>query len=134
MSWDVLLMRLPEGTASLEEIPDDFQPMPLGPRGQVLDALRAAEPAVDLTDSACGRLAGPTWSMELHIGSEDTVDTIMLCIRGTGDDVLAHVIGMATSLGCGVFSGSDGEVVTEADTESWHASQRFTEHVLGWTV
>lgn len=82
MSWDVVLMRLPADVTSVHEIPADYTPDPLGRRDDVRAAVTQACPEADLSDPAWGELSGPTWSVELNIGSEDPVDSIMLHIRG----------------------------------------------------
>jgi hypothetical protein len=134
MSWDVLLLRLPEGVGSLEELAEDSTPPALGPRAEVVTALCATEPDIELPDPTYGQLAGADWSMELHIGAGDPIDTIMLCVRGKGDDVVARVVGLATALDCHAFPTSGGEVLDPADTASWHADQAARERVvLGWT-
>lgn len=66
MSWDVLLLRLPDDLTSVQEIPDDHTPDPLGRRRDVLAAVARACPETDLSDPAWGELSGPTWSIELN--------------------------------------------------------------------
>ncbi|WOX12518.1 hypothetical protein [Streptomyces sp. N50] len=78
MSWDVLLLNLPDDITSAQDIPDDYTPRPLGRLHEVLATVTRAEPATDLADPTWGDLTGPTWSIELSIGSEDPVDSIML--------------------------------------------------------
>lgn len=92
MSWDVLLLRLPDDVTSAQQIPADHTPVPLGRRHDVLAAVAEAVPDADLSDPAWGELSSTTWSIELNIGSEDPVDSVMLHIRGSGDDVLAPVL------------------------------------------
>src|SRR5215470_11856290 len=103
MSWDALLFRLPDGVTSVHEIPADQTPDPLGRRHDILTALTQAVPEADLSDPTWGELSGPTWSIGLNIGSEDPVDSIMLHIRGSGDDVLTPVFRLAESLRCKVL-------------------------------
>ncbi|MFH9983954.1 hypothetical protein ACH4ND_33055 [Streptomyces sp. NPDC017179] len=112
MSWDVLLLHLPDDVTSLQETPDDYTPPPLGRQHDVLAAVSRAVPETNLSDPAWGELLGPTWSMELTIGSKDPVDSIMLHIRGSGDDVLTPVFRLASALGCKVLDFSEGDLIT----------------------
>ncbi|BAU86009.1 hypothetical protein SLA_5127 [Streptomyces laurentii] len=130
MSWDVLLFRLPAGITSSEDIPADYTPPPLGTPQDVGAAVRAAVPGVDLSDPAWGELVGPSWSMELNIGDADAVHSVMLHIRGSGDDVLAVVFRIADALGCRALDLSSGLLEPDGP-DGWHAFQEYRDRVLG---
>ncbi|MGW9070528.1 hypothetical protein ACWGQT_13940 [Streptomyces yangpuensis] len=130
MSWDVLLLRLPDNVTSVQEIPGDYAPPALGRQQDVLSAVKHATPEVDLSDPTWGELLGPSWSIELNIGSEDPVDSIMLHIRGSGDDVLAPVLSLAAALGCKALDCSQGDLLTPQDWSGWHAFQEFRDRVI----
>ncbi|MFD8821955.1 hypothetical protein ACFV1C_06305 [Streptomyces sp. NPDC059605] len=131
MSWDVFLLRLPDDITSVQEIPADHTPAPLGRRDDVLAAVARAVPEADLSDPGWGTLSGPTWSIELNIGSNDPVESIMLHIRGSGDDVLTPVFRLAESLRCGVIDCTDGEVIAPGQSSGWHSFQQFRDQVVG---
>ncbi|MEV7421443.1 hypothetical protein [Streptomyces sp. NPDC091212] len=131
MSWDVLLLRLPDDVTSVQQIPEDYSPAPLGGQDDVLAAVSQAVPEVDLSDSTWGELLGSTWSMELNIGAEDPVDSIMLHIRGSGDDVLTPVFRLAETLQCKVLDCAEGDFITPRQTSGWRAFQQFRDRVLG---
>ncbi|GAA4774903.1 hypothetical protein GCM10023329_24220 [Streptomyces sanyensis] len=131
MSWDVLLLRLPDGIASVQDMPDDCTPPPLGRQAEVLAAVSEAAPETDLSDPTWGHLLGPTWSIELNIGEEDPVDSVMLHIRGSGDDVLTPVFRLAGTLGCRVLDCATGDLITPQELSGWHAFQAFRDHVIG---
>jgi hypothetical protein len=137
MSWDVLLLRLPDGVTSIQAVADDYVPPALGRREEVLAAIRLAAPEADLSDPSCGELRGPGWSMDLNIGSKDPVDSVMLHIRASGDDVRTVVFHLAVALGCGVFDCSDGELMAPRDANGRHAFQEFRDRVIdraAWSV
>ncbi|MHA5052509.1 hypothetical protein [Streptomyces sp. SD15] len=131
MSWDVLLLRLPDNVTSVHEVPGDHTSSPLGRRHDVLAAVAQAVPDADLSDPTWGELLGPTWSMELNIGHEDPVDSIMLHIRGSGDDVLTRVFRLAESLGCRVLDCAEGDLIAAGQASGWHAFQQFRDRVVG---
>ncbi|HZG02264.1 MAG TPA: hypothetical protein VE546_01590 [Streptomyces sp.] len=130
MSWDVLLLPLPADAASVSDLPDGLSPPPIGGAARVRDALRAAVPGVDLSDPAWGVLEGPTWSVELNIGAGDPVESVMLHVRGGGDDVLPVIHRMAAALGCRAVDCSEGDFLAEGDGTGWHAFQEFRDRVL----
>ncbi|MEU8508723.1 hypothetical protein AB0C40_29250 [Streptomyces brevispora] len=129
MSWDVLLLRLPDCIASVQDIPDGYLPPPLGRRRDVLAAVTRAVPGAGLADPDRGELRGPTWSMGLDIGSTDPVDSIMLHVRGSGDDALTTVFRLAEALHCKVLDCSEGELITPGGTPGWHAFQQYRDRV-----
>ncbi|MFD9573190.1 hypothetical protein ACFWBI_25495 [Streptomyces sp. NPDC059982] len=131
MSWDVLLLRLPDDITSVQEIPADCSPAPLGRRHDVLAAVIQACPEVELSDPAWGELSCAAWSIEFNIGSEDPVDSIMLHIRGSGDDVLIHVFRLAEALSCRVLDCAGGDLITPGQASGWHAFQQFRDLVVG---
>ncbi|MFE7096011.1 hypothetical protein [Streptomyces erythrochromogenes] len=131
MSWDVLLLRLPDGTTSVQAMADDCTPPPLGPQEEVLAAVSRAVPEADLSDPTWGSLLGPTWSVELNIGEEDPVDSIMLHIRGSGDDVLTPVFRLAGALGCKALDCSTGDLLAPRELSGWYAFQEFRDRVTG---
>ncbi|SME88103.1 hypothetical protein [Streptomyces sp. Amel2xC10] len=130
MSWDVLLLRLPDGVSSMREFPADRASAPLGRQSDVLGTVKQAVPEVDLSDPMWGELSGPTWSIELNIGSEDPVDSIMLHVRGSGDDVLRPVFRLAEALQCKVLDLAEGDLIAPGQTSGWSAFQQFRDRVI----
>ncbi|MDH2389097.1 hypothetical protein QCN29_09890 [Streptomyces sp. HNM0663] len=131
MSWDVLLLRLPDDITSVQQIPDDYAPAPLGSRHDVLAVITEAVPDIDLSDPTWGELLSRTWSMELNIGAEDPVDSVMLHIRGSGDDVLTPVLRLAEAMRCKALDCAEGDLITPGQTSGWHAFQQFRDRVMG---
>ncbi len=115
MSWNVLLTVVPEGFESMEQLPRGFRPPSIGPHGDVENALRRAVPAIDLRDVNWGVIDGPGWSIEVNIGRADPVDSIMLHIRGGGDDALPLVFRIAGGLGCRPLDMTTGELLADDD-------------------
>lgn len=126
MSWDVFVFNAPQHIATMDEIPHDFLPPPLGPASDVGRRLRAGVESVDLSDPTCGRLLGETWSIELSMGADDPVEAIMLYVRGGGDDVLAVIARIAAAVQARALDISTGEFLTGdlSQTAGWHGFQR----------
>ncbi|WP_228984485.1 hypothetical protein, partial [Streptomyces sp. DH12] len=102
-----------------------------GRRGDVLAAVTQAVPDVDLSDPEWGEISNPTRSNELNIGSEDPVESVMLHIRGSGDDVLTPVLRLAEALRCKALDCAEGNLITPGQTSGWHAFQQFRDRVMG---
>lgn len=131
MSWDVLLVRLPGEVTAVSRTAHDYVPAPLGSRHDVLATVARVLPEADLSDPAWGVLSGPTWSIELSIGADDPVESVMLHLRGAGDDVLTPVFELAGELGCKVFDCSAGDLITPGGVSGGHGSRRFRDQVVG---
>ncbi|MGW2402463.1 hypothetical protein ACWCYY_38555 [Kitasatospora sp. NPDC001664] len=126
MSWDLLLLPAPADVTAVDELPDGFRSDPLGSREHVAAALRERIPGIDLTDPAWGHLAGPAWSVEVNIGSDDPVESIMLHVRGTGYDALTAVFRIADAVGCRVLDISEGTFLASHDAAT--SSHAFQDH------
>lgn len=130
MSWDVLLIRLPHGTTSLTELPPEGPP-PLGRRDELHTRIRGAFPDVDLTDPGWGELGGDGWSMELNMGDKDLVDTLMLHIRGGGDDAVSAVLRLAGVLDCHAYDTTTDDLMRPGGPNGWRAFQAYRDGILG---
>ena len=129
MSWDVVLMKMPEGASSIADLPKDHVSMPLGQRADVEEAIRRAVPGVDLTDPTWGQMAGPGWSMELNIGREDPIDDIMLHIRGSSDWVFEPIFALSRELRCQVIDCGSGDVLAEQEAGTWQEWKAFRDGI-----
>jgi hypothetical protein len=87
MSWDVLILHLPEGVRSVSELPDDFESGPLGDRTSLIGAIHAVAPDVDFSDPAWGLLSRDAFSIEFNVGADEQVESIMLHVRGGAGSV-----------------------------------------------
>jgi len=86
MSWDVLLIRIPPELISSLTLPSDFK-SELGPRAEVISLLSKICPEASFADPDWGVLDGDGFSIEFDMGREDSVDTILLHIHGSGKAV-----------------------------------------------
>jgi hypothetical protein len=85
MSWDISIQDLPKDVQNVADIPDDYQPSPLGARAEVIARIQEVLPEVDFTDPSWGMLDQPGFSIEFNMGAEEICDGFMLHVRGGGD-------------------------------------------------
>ncbi|MFJ2717964.1 hypothetical protein [Streptomyces sp. NPDC087437] len=130
MSWDLLVLTAPPEFMSVGDFPDDFEAEPLGTHEEVKAALCDRLPGIEFSEPAWGRLSGPTWSMHLNLGSRTPVDSIMLHVRGAGDDVLQTLFEIADAVRCRVIDISDGEFLAKDAPSSWRAFQAYRDHIV----
>lgn len=86
MSWDVILMQVPESVKSIKDITDDVH-FELGPRKNVVGLLKKTAPEISIPSEDFGWVDGEDFSIEVYIGNNETVDTIMLAVRGSDNAI-----------------------------------------------
>ena len=50
MSWDIFVQDLPAGISSVDDIPDNFEPGPIGQRSEIIALLLALYPECNFAD------------------------------------------------------------------------------------
>jgi hypothetical protein len=134
MSWDIFVQDLPPGIASVDEIPDDFRPSPIGRRSEIIAKLSALYPECDFGDPSWGILDLPGCSIELNLGSDEELESFALHVRGDGraPNVVAEILG---ALGLRALDPSSDSGLFEQDSvlrsESFDRWQRYRAQVLG---
>lgn len=83
MSWDIFVQDLPEAAQSVDDIPDDFKPRPLGSRSEVVRRIQSVVPTADFSDPSWGTFEGPGFSVEFNIGGADEVESFAMHVRGS---------------------------------------------------
>ena len=82
MSWDIFAQDLSADAHHVSEIPDDFEPRPLGSRQVIAARLRAMIPTVEFQDSAWATVDEPGCSMEINLGSSEIVTSVAFHVYG----------------------------------------------------
>ena len=94
MSWDIFVMNLPPGIKSIDEIPKDWRPPPLGPRSQIIAKITRLYPQSDFSDPSWGTLQLPGCWIEFSLGKDEQVDSFAMHVRG-GDvapEIVARIL------------------------------------------
>ena len=82
MSWDIFVQDIPRGARDAGDIPEDFQPRPLGERSEVIRRILEVVPEADFSDPTWGTVEEPEYSIEFNIGDEDEIMAFALHVRG----------------------------------------------------
>ena len=99
-------------------------PRPLCTRAEFISKVTEALPSVGFTDPSWGRVQGPDFSVQLNVGGIETIDAVMLHVRG-GDGALAVVKCIADALSARAIDCSEGEFLdfstpeAEASFQPW---------------
>jgi hypothetical protein len=94
MSWDVFVLNLPPGIKSLDDIPKDYVPPPLGTRADIIAKIKAIYPQTDFSDPSWGTLQLPECWIEFALGSEEQVTSFSMLVRGGehAQESVAHIL------------------------------------------
>lgn len=113
MSWDVFIQDLPPDARSVGDIPDDFQPRPLGRREEVVGRLLGVFPDLQFSEPGWGRLHGENYSIDVSLSDGDEVTSITLHVRGS-DDAVAAVVKLIDASGGKALDSWTGEFFDQA--------------------
>jgi hypothetical protein len=92
VSWSVLLMNLP-AVANSDEIPKDFEFVPLGTREEVIARIRQVAPDADFTPHERVDVESDDYHIELFLGEEDPVKGIVVSVTaGDGVAMVRHLL------------------------------------------
>ncbi len=131
MSWDIFIQDLPNDVASVAEIPEDYNPRPIGKRSELIAAIRTAIPQVDFADPSCGHLNLPQCSMDVMIGNEDDVASIALMVHG-GEFAAGVVCAIVGALQLRALDSETGDFFNpSAAAESYGAWTQYRDTALG---
>ena len=94
MSWDISIQDLPADAASLDDIPNDYVPRPLGTRSEMIARIQELLPDTNFSDPSWGMLIRSEFAIEFNMGSEEVCGSIMLHVRGGGPAMttVTHVL------------------------------------------
>jgi hypothetical protein len=108
MSWDVFIQHMPASAVRVADIPEGFEPLPLGGRREVMEAIAGVFPMVRASDPTWFVIDEPRYRIEIAVVGEDPVDTITLHIRGDAS-VIPHVHRLIETLGARAIDSWTGE-------------------------
>jgi hypothetical protein len=114
MSFDVFVQDIPADAKGVDDIPDDFEPKPIGVRGDVLAALRKVAPELRFASPDWGTIDGDGYSIEVNLGLDDPVTSIALHLRG--DERAVFLVGeILSELGVRAFAPGTESGLFEVD-------------------
>ena len=114
MSWDIFIQDFPPEAHTVEEIPDDFAPAPLGTRAAIIEQILEVAPFADFSDPTWGTIEGEGFSIEVNLGADEIVGSVALHVRG-GDLAAACVAAILDHLGVRAIDTSTGDFFKPAD-------------------
>ena len=108
MSWDVFIHHLPASALCMADIPDDFEPLPLGRRADVLNAILSIFPDADASDPTWLTLRTSSYAIEFGTGTDEPVTGLTLHVRGD-ESVISPIAQLIERLGARAVDSFTGE-------------------------
>jgi hypothetical protein len=129
MSWDVSIHKFSRIFASIEEMPEDEKPLPLGARALVHEKVLVVFPETDWSDPAWGMWRSPEGSVEFNVGN-DPVESMMLHVRAE-PSVVAKIVQLCVDNGWQGLDCSTGDFIEQAGdpTRGLEAWTAYRDHV-----
>ncbi|MEQ9164893.1 MAG: hypothetical protein RLO12_01440 [Fulvivirga sp.] len=81
MSWDLFVQDW-GNVRTLNEIPEDFQPQPIGTRSEIIQKIKDAEPTVNFEFDTLGVIENEHFSIEFNMGSDELLNSFSMHVRG----------------------------------------------------
>jgi hypothetical protein len=103
VSLDIFVQDIPADISSVEDIPDDFSPKPIGTRSRVLAAIEKVAPEVKFGSPEWGTIEAKGYSIEVNLSVDDPVMGFAFHLHG-GEDGLFLVADILTELGLRAFA------------------------------
>ncbi len=107
MSWDIFVQDLPRDVKSFDDMPDDFQPSPIGHRSKIIEQIVEVIPNANFSDPSWGIIDGNDWSIEVSMGNDEICDGFAFHIRG-GETAVGFVAAILDRLGLRAFDPQSG--------------------------
>jgi hypothetical protein len=131
VSWDIFIQDLPADAGSVQDIPDDFRPGPIGRRSDLIHTIGEVVPSADFSDPSWGIIRGDGFSIEVSMGSDEIVDCIALFVRG-GDIAAGVVADIIGRLGLRALDTGSGDFFDPATAvESLRRWRAYRDRVIG---
>lgn len=109
MSWDVYIQDFGEHK-KLEDIPEDFKPKSIGVKSEIINKIKEISPELNISDNSLLKLEKNNFSIDFSIGEHETLDYVMLHIRGD-KSVFGYIIELITKLNLRAVDTSTGEFI-----------------------
>ena len=109
MSWEILVQDLPN-VATLEDVPNDFRPGPIGTRAELMARIKEASPTAEEQDGwLFVQNADVDLSIQFHMEDPQLVRYLMIHVHGSTNSK-AHVAGIIEKLGLRAVDLDTGEL------------------------
>jgi len=130
MSFDIFVQSIPLGARCVDDIPEDFEPGPIGRRHEILEVIRSVVPEIRFDSPDLGRIEVEGTAIEVSIRLDDPVHGFSFHVFGSdcGQFVVAEIL---DRLGLRAFAPGTESGIFELDrtTESFARWSRSRDRI-----
>jgi hypothetical protein len=133
MSWDVMVMKFPEGfDGDFENLSEDWEPEDICTHDYLKNEIKKLFPAIDNDDTTWMTLDEETFSMEFNVGDDDPINCITLHVRGTGQEALKSIKMFCEKLNCQALDTTESEIIdfNEETNKGFSEWQEYRDKVI----
>jgi hypothetical protein len=138
MTWDLILMRVPDEAQSFNDLPHGFTPAALGSLEEVIALLRQALPAIEVIGIGnrvgCNADAYHIGIDLVHLDEDEAPNIHLLGVHVSGSETaLLAVKAVWQTLMCAAFDSGTGERLdrnADAPLRSFRAWKAYRDHVI----
>lgn len=117
MSWDVFLHKFSRRYSSVDLIPHDEQPLPLGSVTNVQKAVSDVFPGTNWDDPTWGIHDGEFGSVEFNVGEDDPVQSLALHVRAD-KAIIGGVLQLCERMDCQAIDGTESNFLDQSENPS----------------
>ena len=131
MSWDVVIMRFPEGfNGDFEEMPDNWEPENMFTQDYFEEEIKKLFPSIK-GDKDWMTLNAQTYSIEFNIGDDNPISNIMLHVRG-GNEALKAIEKVCKNFNCQALDTTESKLIdfNEETNEGFESWRNYKDNVL----
>jgi hypothetical protein len=131
MSWDIFVLNFPPEAKSVDEVPQDFQPTPIGNREEIIRKIKDVIPSTDFSNPSWGIIDGDNFSIEINLGDVEIVKDFAFHVRG-GDEAVGTIAAILDKLKIRAFDPQSGDFFKAGDDalKSFQAWRTYRDHVI----
>jgi len=85
---------MPKSAKTVEEIPSDFSPKPIGSKSEIVSKILEIVPEANFENQEWGIIEGKSFSIEINIGNEKELTSFTFHVRGDekGIDLISAIL------------------------------------------
>jgi hypothetical protein len=114
MPWEIYAAMTPAGAGRLEELPDWFEPRPIGQADEMIELIRGVAPGVETDDPSWLRMIDEDYEIEIALGKGAQVHDLTFYIRRGGGAVVPIILGVCGALGVTPYETESGDRLTSS--------------------
>ena len=131
MSWDVVIMRFPEGfSGDFEEMSDNWEPENMFTQDYFEVEIKKLFPDIS-GDKTWMTLNAKKYSIEFNIGDNDPINNIMLHVRG-GNEALQAIEMVCKKFNCKALDTTESKLIdfSEEKNKGFESWRNYKDNVL----